>query len=465
LFGRGTSPDGRVMHVIGATARAPIGIDQAIRLSAAVLGIARSEDDAPILLLVDSASQRMSRRDELLGLSEHLAHLAKSLLLAEARGHRTIGLLYGGSAAGAFIATALACDTLVALPAAHPEVMDLASMARVTKLSIDLLEDKAKTTPVLAPGLDNLVSVGRVAEVWDPQRSLADQGRQDRAMFDLFVDQPAAAPILADATAILGQDVHHLVRTAADDRLHANATSQTLCVARGLAAAAACLEPIGPALVAGYSVGEMTAWGIAGLWSPAATLRLTAARAAAMDAAGGAQDGLGFVRGLPRAAVEALVARFDCGIAIVNPGLLFVTGGTRAQVAACCNAALSQGAVTARPIAVRVASHTRRLSAAVAPFRTALLTEEPARPIRGRTLIGATDATIVRGAAGIAGLAAQIDTTIDWAATLEALVERGVERLLELGPGTALADMVGAAYPTLDVRAVDDFRSLAGITR
>nr|WP_281064212.1 acyltransferase domain-containing protein [Sphingomonas sp. PvP018] len=289
------------------------------------------------------------------------------------------------------------------------------------------------------------------------------QGRQDRAMFDLFVDEPAAAPILAAATAILGQDVHQLVRTAADDRLHANATSQILCVARGLAAAT-CLEPIGPALVAGYSVGEMTAWGIAGLWSPAATLRLTAARAAAMDAAGGAEDGLGFVRGLPRDAVEALVARFDCGIAIVNPGLLFVIGGTRAQVAACCDAALSQGAATARPIAVRVASHTRRLSAAVAPFRTALLTEEPARPSRGRTLIGATDATIVRGAAGIAGLAAQLDTMIDWAATLEALVERGVDRLLELGPGTALADMVRAAYPTLDVRAVDDFRSPAGIT-
>ena len=58
-------------------------------------------------MLIDSSSQRMSRRDELLGLNEYLAHLAKSLLLAEHAGHRTIGLLYGGSAAGAFIATAL----------------------------------------------------------------------------------------------------------------------------------------------------------------------------------------------------------------------------------------------------------------------------------------------------------------------------------------------------------------------
>ncbi|MES3107282.1 biotin-independent malonate decarboxylase subunit gamma [Sphingomonas aurantiaca] len=174
LFGRAAFGNG-IVHVVGATGRAPIGIDQAIRLSATVLEIASTDDAAPILFLVDSASQRMSRRDELLGLSEYLAHLAKSLLLAEARGHRTIGLLYGGSAAGAFIATALACGTLVALPGAHPEVMDLASMARVTKLPIDVLEAKAKTTPVFAPGLDNLVSVGGIATVWDAGKSLAEQ--------------------------------------------------------------------------------------------------------------------------------------------------------------------------------------------------------------------------------------------------------------------------------------------------
>ena len=49
-------------------------------------------DSGPILVLVDSDSQRMSKRDELLGLSEYLSHLAKALLLAEAEGHRTVGL-------------------------------------------------------------------------------------------------------------------------------------------------------------------------------------------------------------------------------------------------------------------------------------------------------------------------------------------------------------------------------------
>jgi malonate decarboxylase gamma subunit len=175
LFGRGSLADGTVVHVVGATAGSPVGIDQAIWLSARVLDIARLDDPAPLLFLVDTSSQRMSRRDELLGLNEYLAHLAKSVLLAEARGHRTIGLLYGGSAAGAFIATALACGTLVALPGAHPAVMDLPSMARVTKLPIETLEEKAKATPVFAPGLENLAQTGGIAETWDPAQSLSDQ--------------------------------------------------------------------------------------------------------------------------------------------------------------------------------------------------------------------------------------------------------------------------------------------------
>lgn len=288
------------------------------------------------------------------------------------------------------------------------------------------------------------------------------QGRQDRAMFDLVEGEPAAEAILAEASAVLGQDIRAILKTADDAALHVNRTSQILCVARGLAVAA-CLDAIGPAVVAGYSVGEMTAWGVAGLWSPAETLRLTAARAEAMDGAGGADDRLGFIRGLPRDRIEALVARFACAVAIVNPDLLFVIGGARGDIARCCAAALDEGAVSARPIAVHIASHTPRLAGAVAPFHAVLEASPPGRPMRGRTVIGAADAGLVRGAEGVAGLAAQLATTIDWAAVLEALVERGVDRILELGPGTALADMVRGAYPAMQVRAVDDFRSIAGI--
>jgi malonate decarboxylase gamma subunit len=168
-------PAGGRIHVLGVADETPLGVEGALMLAARVIEIAADEGHAPILMLIDSSSQRMSRRDELLGLSEYLAHLAKALLLAEAAGHRTIGLLYGGSAAGAFIAAALATGTLVALPGAHPAVMDLASMARVTKLPIDVLEAKAEATPVFAPGLDNLERTGAIHAVWDPAIPLAGQ--------------------------------------------------------------------------------------------------------------------------------------------------------------------------------------------------------------------------------------------------------------------------------------------------
>ena len=103
----------------------------------------------------------MSKRDELLGLNEFLAHLAKSLIYADMNGRPTIGILYGHSAAGALLATGLATRVLVGVPGATPAVMDLPSMAKVTKLSIETLQEKAKSTPVFAPGLSNLSRDGR----------------------------------------------------------------------------------------------------------------------------------------------------------------------------------------------------------------------------------------------------------------------------------------------------------------
>ena len=221
LTGKATLPDGRPIHVLGITQGETLGVDEAIVLARYVIEIIGSQDRAPILVLVDSASQRMSRRDELLGLSEYLAHLAKALLLAEAQGHRTVGLLYGGSAAGAFIATALATGTLVALPGAHPAVMDLPSMARVTKLPIEVLKAKAEATPVFAPGLDNMVRTGGILIVWDETAPLAPQlaavlarpaGQEDRARLGAERGGRLKAAEIADRVVALATASHQGVQ-------------------------------------------------------------------------------------------------------------------------------------------------------------------------------------------------------------------------------------------------------------
>jgi malonate decarboxylase gamma subunit len=174
VSGEGPFEHGR-LRVIGVDGDTPLGVEGALTLAGHVLDAVRAGDKAPILVAIDSDSQRMSRRDELLGLNECLAHLAKALLLADRHGHPTVGLLYGHSAAGAFIATALATRVLAALPGANPSVMDLPSVARVTKLPLEQLQEMAKSTPVFAPGLDNMLAAGAVHAVLDPAKPLAPQ--------------------------------------------------------------------------------------------------------------------------------------------------------------------------------------------------------------------------------------------------------------------------------------------------
>ncbi|WP_442580885.1 biotin-independent malonate decarboxylase subunit gamma [Mesorhizobium sp. ASY16-5R] len=174
ILGSGTLRSGGRALVIGVADMTALGIDEAIRLSGYVLEAVEG-GSGPILVVVDSDSQRMSKRDELLGLNEFLAHLGKSLLYADLHGRPTIGLLYGHSAAGAFLATALATRVLVGLPGATPAVMDLPSMSKVTKLSVEVLEQKAKSTPVFAPGLENLAQTGAVHIIWDEAAPLSQQ--------------------------------------------------------------------------------------------------------------------------------------------------------------------------------------------------------------------------------------------------------------------------------------------------
>jgi malonate decarboxylase gamma subunit len=175
ITGTGKRKGGASIAVIGVANGEALGTAGVLPLAEAVLGVVAKGADIPILVLVDTQGQLMSRRDEMRGLNEYLAHLAKCLLLASQLGHRTIGLEYGKAAAGAFLATALATDRLVGLPGAEPTVMDLPSMARVTKLPLDTLKQLAKTTPVFAPGLDHLLQVGAVTEMWDPKKPLDEQ--------------------------------------------------------------------------------------------------------------------------------------------------------------------------------------------------------------------------------------------------------------------------------------------------
>lgn len=290
------------------------------------------------------------------------------------------------------------------------------------------------------------------------------QGRQHSEMFRLSADAPAAAGIFDAATAALGCDPRELVWDAAPETLHANRTAQVLCVTQALAAVAALDDVLGPRrLAAGYSVGELAAWGVAGALAPEATPALAALRAELMDAAGCPGDGLAFARGLAEREVLRLAAETGVEPAIVNPNLVFVVGGPDEALDRFIAAARGAGAARADRLDVHTASHTPRLAVAVAPFLEALEAAEPRRPRPGVTLLSALDgASLANPAAQADTLARQLATTLRWDLCLEAVFERGATAVLELGPGRALADMASSLRPDLPVRSLDDFRSLDG---
>jgi malonate decarboxylase gamma subunit len=167
-FFAGTGRCGAIdVAVIGARNKAAIGVELAHQMAAAVLKTVRDHSGRPIVLLVDTSGQRLSRRDELLGVNGYMAHLAKCLELARRNGHRTLGLVYREAVSGGFLATSLLADVCYALPEAEIRVMNLPAMARITKIPLDRLQELSKSSAVFAPGVDNYYRMGAIRAIWD----------------------------------------------------------------------------------------------------------------------------------------------------------------------------------------------------------------------------------------------------------------------------------------------------------
>ncbi len=165
--GTGRAPPGEVA-VLGSVGGAEVGVEAALALAGEVLRLVREHPGRPLLALVDSRGQRMSRRDELLGLNGYLGHLAAAVELARQRGHRIVALVRGDAVSGGVLPLGFMADVVDALDGANPWVMSIPAMARVTKIPVERLEELSRTSPILAPGLEGFLRLGAIREVWRP---------------------------------------------------------------------------------------------------------------------------------------------------------------------------------------------------------------------------------------------------------------------------------------------------------
>ena len=172
LTGTGTTGKGEIA-VIGTTDHLAVGVETALTLADFVLKTINDYPERPILMLVDTQGQRLSLKDELLGINGYLAHLVKCLELARQRGHQLITLVYAEAVSGGFLSFGMMADEIHTLADAKVRVMNLAAMARITKLPLEQLEELSRTSPAFAPGIEHFIELGGVQTVW--QKPLAEQ--------------------------------------------------------------------------------------------------------------------------------------------------------------------------------------------------------------------------------------------------------------------------------------------------
>ena len=281
------------------------------------------------------------------------------------------------------------------------------------------------------------------------------QGGQHPQMFELAASDARAKGLLAHWRAPPLQ---------AGVDLFANRIAQPIIVAAGCAMWEAVRTRLpAPQIVAGYSVGELTAQAVSGMLDAPVAIALARERALFMDACvdPALRQGLLAVSGLAMDRLAPLLARSRLFVAIENGPDQCIVGGTASSLATLKTGVQNAGG-TAQLLKVGVASHTPFMADAVAPLVRAMEPLNFSAPAV-RILSGHAAVSMRDGQAGREALAAQLVQPIRWSACMHVLSESGITVALELGPGDGLARMLSARHPHIACRSASDFRTLDGL--
>ena len=295
------------------------------------------------------------------------------------------------------------------------------------------------------------------------------QGSQSVGMGQaLSAASPAAARILDEADAALGEPLRRLAAEGPADVLDRTENAQPALLAVSIAYLAAIrerwaaigLDPGTPAFAAGHSMGQYSALVAADVISLADGLRLVRERGRFMQASGSGRDGaMAAIIGLDDAALPALVERAAehgvFGVANRNSPGQVVVSGERPAIEAAVGIAKELGARKIVNLPVSVAAHSPLMAEAAQNLRAALA-EVPFRdPII--PLLANADGHPITTAEGARGeLIDHLTAGVDWVGAVERMVESGVTTFIEVGPGRVLTGLIKRIAPDAEAAALDD---------
>lgn len=270
------------------------------------------------------------------------------------------------------------------------------------------------------------------------------QGAQFSGMgHDLYQSSPAAKVLFDKADEVLGFKISEIMFGGTDEELRQTKVTQPAVFIHSVAAAVALGDEFQPDMVAGHSLGELSALVASGAIDFEAGLRLVYARALAMQAACEAVPStMAAVLGLPDEVVEQVCSGIE-GVVAANyncPGQVVISGTIEGVKEA--SAKLKEaGAKRALPLAVGGGFHSPCMESARVSLAEAIEQTEfrtPRCPVYQNV-----DARPHTSPEEIkANLVAQLTSPVRWTQSVQAMAADGAEEFVELGPGKVLQGLI-----------------------
>lgn len=301
------------------------------------------------------------------------------------------------------------------------------------------------------------------------------QGSQAVGMLDAWGDHPAVRATVQEASDALGEDVGRLIHEGPKEALALTTNTQPVMLVAGVAAYRAWLAEGGavPAVVAGHSLGEYSALVASGVLTLAQAAPLVRFRAAAMqEAVPVGQGAMAAILGMGAAAVVAGCAEAQALFAAesgevveavnFNDPAQTVIAGSKAAVDKACELLKAQGAKRALPLPVSAPFHSSLMKPAAERLKAQLADTVfgvPQIPVVNNIDVSVqTDAQAIRDA-----LYRQAFGPVRWVECVQAIRDRGIQTVVECGPGKVLAGMVKRIDPALTGLAFYDPLTLADV--
>lgn len=286
------------------------------------------------------------------------------------------------------------------------------------------------------------------------------QGSQTPGFLAPWLELPSVAGQLASLSDIAGIDLIAHGTTSDEETIKDTAVAQPLIVAAGLVTAASLFDVelnSLPVILAGHSVGEITASALAGVLTEQEAMTFVRERANSMAAAAAVTPtGMSAVVGGDPAEVLAAIEAAGAAPANVNGAGQTVAAGTFEQLKALADNPPAKARVI--PLKVAGAFHTSHMSPAVSALEKLKPQLNPVAP-KVPLLSNYDGGEVTDGDAAVESLIAQVSRPVRWDLCMETLVNRGVTGVIELAPAGTLAGLAKRGMPgvkTVAVKTPDD---------